>query len=273
MSLGSNGRSVAAITGASSGFGMIYANRLASEGNDLLIVARRKEKLENVAKDIREKYGVEVETIVADLSRSDDLARVEARVESLSNLKYMINNAGFGGNSAFPNVDVDVETRMILTHCLASMRLSRAALVPMKARGLKRDAGYVVNVASIAGFLAGKGAADYCATKAYLISFSKCLQCDARNFGVRVQALCPGFANTEFHDSETMRNSNIKQIYPEIIWQRADKVVDASLRSLRRRFRPNVVCIPTVFYKLAWFFGASSIFAPLRILFSRGAVR
>ena len=262
---------LAVVTGATGGIGIQLCRLLARNGYDLLITGRSEDRLRMLANELKALQSIEVNYLAGDLSDPEFRGRLFEMAPGTPSV--LINNAGFGGNSAFPNVDVDVETRMILTHCLASMRLSRAALVPMKARGLKRDAGYVVNVASIAGFLAGKGAADYCATKAYLISFSKCLQCDARNFGVRVQALCPGFANTEFHDSETMRNSNIKQIYPEIIWQRADKVVDASLRSLRRRFRPNVVCIPTVFYKLAWFFGASSIFAPLRILFSRGAVR
>lgn len=273
MSIGADGRPVAAITGASSGFGMIFAKRLASEGCDLLIVARREEKLNAVADEIRAEYGVEVEPLVADLANPDDLSRVERRVEDLATLRYLINNAGFGGNQQFPDVFIEVETRMVLTHCLASMRLSRAALVPMKAQGKKKNAGYIVNVASVAGFLAGQGAADYCGTKAYLIAFSKCLQSDVGRYGVRVQALCPGFANTEFHISETMKHSNIKKIYPEIIWQRADRVVDASLRSLRRRWRPNVVCIPTVFYKLVGYFGSSWFFAPLRILLSGGKVR
>ncbi len=162
---------------------------------------------------------------------------------------------------------------MVLTHCLAPMRLARAALIPMKARGLKRDAGYIINVASIAGFLVGEGAADYTATKAYLISFSRSLQCDVRRFGVRVQVLCPGFARTGFHDAETMRFSKLKQTVPFFLWQRADRVVDASLRAIKRRWLPTVVCIPTVIYKLVGYFGSSWLFAPLRLLFSLGAAR
>ncbi|MBQ1865162.1 MAG: hypothetical protein II150_11350, partial [Thermoguttaceae bacterium] len=96
---------------------------------------------------------------------------------------------------------------------------------------------------------------------------------DVGRFGVRVQALCPGFARTGFHDAETMRFSNIKQTVPNFLWQRADRVVDVSLRSLHRRWRPNVVCIPTLVYKLAGYFGSSWLFAPLRLLFSRGTVR
>ena len=271
--IGDDRRRVAAITGASSGFGRIYAERFAAMGCDLLLVARREEKLLQAAEEIRAKFNVEIEIIVADLSVLGDVERVEARLEKIPTLYCLVNNAGFGGNQKFPDVFIDVETSMVLTHCLAPMRLSRAALVPMKARGLKRDAGYIVNVASIAGFLAGEGAADYTATKAYLIAFSRSLQCDVRRFGVRVQVLCPGFARTGFHDAETMRFSKLKQTVPFFLWQRADRVVDASLRAIKRRWLPTVVCIPTVIYKLVGYFGSSWLFAPLRLFFSWGAAR
>ena len=266
-------RPVAAITGASSGFGKIYAKRLAAKGCDLLLVARRLEKLEEVKAEIVAEYQVEVECMVADLSVLEDVERVEKRLEETPTLLYMINNAGFGGNQKFPDVFLDVETKMVLTHCLAPMRLCRAALVPMKAKGLRRRAGYIVNVSSIASFLAGEGAADYTATKAYLTTFSRSLQCDVGRFGVRVQALCPGFARTGFHDAETMRFSHLKQTVPFFLWQRAERVVDTSLRSLHRHWLPSVVCIPTVIYKLVGYFGSSWLFAPLRVLFSGGTAR
>lgn len=273
MAVGLNGRPVAVITGASSGFGKVFADRLAREKNDLVIVARRDDLLNACAEELRNRHKIEVEPIVADLSVLEDIERVEKRIAELATLKYMINNAGFGGDHSFPDVDVDVETRMVQTHCLASMRLTRAALIPMKAKQLRRGAGYIINVASVAGFLAGKGAADYCGTKAYLITFSKCVQCDVRQFGVRVQALCPGFANTGFHTSETMIHSDIKSRYPSFIWGSAETVVDRSLRQLRRSCRMCVVCIPTVLYKLVGYFGSSWLLSPLRILLSGGNVR
>lgn len=264
---------VAVITGASSGFGKIYAERLAQKGCDLLLIARHLEKLEKVAAEIRAQHRVEVECLCADLSVLSDVERIEARLETLPTLLYLVNNAGFGGNQKFPEVFLDVETKMVLTHCLAPMRLCRAALIPMKAKGLRRRAGYIINVSSIAGFLAGEGAADYTATKAYLTTFSRSLQCDVGRFGVRVQALCPGFARTGFHDAETMRFSKLKQTVPNFLWQRAECVVDTSLRSLHRCWRPNVVCIPTMTYKLVGYFGSSWLFAPLRLIFSAGTVR
>lgn len=271
--VGKDERPVAAITGASSGFGKIYTKRLAAKGCDLILVARREEKLLETANEIKKEYDVEIECVSADLSVLADVERVEKLLESIPTLRYLINNAGFGGNQKFPDVFIDVETKMVLTHCLAPMRLCRAALVPMKAQGKKKNAGYIVNVASIAGFLAGEGAADYTATKAYLIAFSKSLQCDVGRFGVRVQALCPGFARTGFHDAETMRYSNLKTTVPNFLWQRAERVVDTSLRSLHRCWRPNVVCIPTIIYKVVGYFGSSWLFAPLRLLFSGGTAR
>ncbi|MCF0235009.1 MAG: SDR family NAD(P)-dependent oxidoreductase [Thermoguttaceae bacterium] len=270
-------RPVAAITGASSGFGKIYADRLASLGYDLILVARREKLLREVAAKLTVKYDVNVEAIVADLSDLADVERVEKRLEETRELRWLINNAGFGGNQKFPDVRIDVETKMVQTHCIASMRLCRAALVPMRERDLKRGAGYIINVASIAGLLAGEGAADYCGTKAYLIAFSRCLQCDVKSFGVRVQALCPGFARTGFHDAETMRFSTLKTDVPGFLWQRAERVVDASLFAIRRprlcEYGAPVIFIPTLRYKIAAIFGAAWIFAPLRILFSRARIR
>ena len=191
-----------------------------------------------------------MEVIAADLAVLSDVERVEKRIEALPTLNYMVNNAGFGGNQRFPDVNIEVETRMVQTHCLASMRLARASLIPMKAKGKKKGAGYIINVASIAGFLAGCGAADYCGTK--------------------VQVLCPGFANTGFHTSETMIHSNIKETYPEFLWGSAEYIVDHSLRALRRPFRTSVVFIPKVLYKIVGYFGSSWLFAPLRVFFSGG---
>ena len=273
MTIGKNDRPIAVITGASSGFGKIYADRLAREGNDLVIIARHENKLNEVAAELRAKHGRDVEVIVADLANLEDVKRVEERIKELTTLKFMINNAGFGSHQQFPVEDVVVETRMIQTHCIATMRLSQAALLVMKAKRLKKDAGYIVNVSSVSGFLAGAGAADYCGTKAFIISFSKCLQCDARQYGVQIQALCPGFANTGFHTSETMRNTRIKETFPEILWGNAEEVVDCSLKALKRSFRISVVYIPKIFYKLVGYFGSSWLFAPLRVLLSGGALR
>lgn len=266
---GENDRPVAAITGASSGFGKIYADKLAARGMDLLLVARRENMLRELADELESKYNIVVETLPADLSIAGDLKRVEQRLESVSNLQFLVNSAGFGASQIFPYVNIETETNMVLVHCLATMRLCRAALVPMTAKKYGR----IINIASAAGFLAGTGCADYCSTKAYLITFSKCLHCDVRRNNIRVQALCPGFVRTSFHDSATMQTSTIPQTVPWWLWISAEKVVKTSLKTIEKNWFYKVVCIPTVLYKLVAYFGSEWLVAPLRILFSRGTVR
>lgn len=262
-------RPVAVITGASSGLGKAYAQRLAKEGFDLFLVARRGPLLDELAEKLMKDHGIEVEVCVADLSDPEDLKQVEETISSIPSLTYLINNAGFGANGVFPDVDIEAETKMILVHCVASMRLSQAALLPMVAN----NKGYIINVASVAGFLNADGAADYNATKAFLIAFSKSLHCDVARRGVRVQALCPGFVRTGFHDTEGMKNSNIKKNVPGFLWLKAERVVNTSLRAIRRCCCYRVVCIPSLLYKTITYFGSEWIFSPIRILFSRGRVR
>ncbi len=262
-------RPIAAITGASSGLGRTFATFLAARGYDLLLIARRRELLESLARELELDYNISVEVMTADLSNESELRKVENHLLELENLEFMINNAGFGGNRVFPDIDTELETDMIKVHCIATMRCSRAALVPM----VRRGKGRIINLASVAGFLTGDGSADYSATKSYVIAFSKSLQCDVGRKGIRVQALCPGFTRTGFHDTDCMKNSTIKQKVPWFLWLRAERVVNASLNAIERKCFYRVICIPTLLYKIITFFGSEWCFSPLRILFSRGKVR
>ncbi|MDR0327988.1 MAG: SDR family NAD(P)-dependent oxidoreductase, partial [Planctomycetaceae bacterium] len=213
------------------------------EGYNLLVIARRPALLDELKAELEAKYNVQVEPLVCDLSKPDELKRVEDRLESEESLEVLVNNAGFGLGDAFPNVDPDKEESMIRLHAIAPMRLSRAALVPM----CRRKKGYIINLASVAAFLFGEQSVEYCATKAYVLSFSKSLQCDVRRSGVRVQALCPGFTHTGFHSTESMKFFK-KSDTPRWLWLAAEYVVRTSLRSIRRTSR--VVCIPSFRYKL-----------------------
>ena len=262
-------RVISAICGASSGFGAIYARRFAEMGHDLFLVARRRERLDAMAAELSEKYGIQVDVMAADLSVPEELLRVENRLMELDALEYLVNAAGFGGNRMFPDVDIDLETKMIQVHCIATMRLCRAGLIPMVAK----KSGKIINIASAAGFLAGYGAADYTGTKAYLITFSRSLQSDVCRSGIRIQALCPGFAHTEFHDTEPMKNTKIKKMVPGWLWIPAERVVSVSLAQINRRFFHAVVCIPSLRYKLVAWGGSEWWLAPLRILFSWGRIR
>ena len=234
---------LAAVTGASDGLGKEFARQLAAEGYNLLVIARRDALLQELKTELESAYGIHVEPIVCDLSVPEELKLVEIRLEHEESLEILVNNAGFGLGDAFPNVDPDREESMIRLHTIALMRLARAALIPM----CKRKKGYIINVSSVAAYLYGHNTADYVATKAYALSFSKALQCDVRRYGVRVQALCPGFTHTGFHSTESMQFFQ-KGNTPAWLWLSAEYVVKTSLRSVRKTSR--VVCVPSFRYKV-----------------------
>ena len=241
-------RPMAVVTGASTGLGRSYAKQLASQGHDLLVVARRSDLLEFLKTEIEAKHQVQVEVFVADLSDETQLLRLVERVGQLPRIDYLVNNAGFGIHKRFPDVDVEDEIAMIRLHCEANVRLCHAALVSM----CKRKCGNIINVASLASFLSGPGAAEYCATKAFLRYFSLCLQYDVRQYGIKVQALCPGFVHTNFHAAETMKGNNMDKL-PAVLWLKCDRVVHDSLRAIQKK-RHRVVVIPSLRYKLIYAF-------------------
>ncbi len=235
----------AVITGATSGIGEEFARQLAAEGYDLVLVARREQLLTELKNRLESQYGVSVEPIVCDLADAEQVRTLEKRIEQLETLEFMVNNAGFGREGTYPDVDPDREVEMIQVHVIALVRLARAALVPM----CRRKKGFLINLASVASFLYGTNCAQYMATKAYVLSFSKSLNCDVAARGVRVQALCPGLTHTGFHGTETMKGF-VKEKTPTFAWLSSTFVVRTSLRALRAR-RHRVVCIPSLRYKLA----------------------
>lgn len=236
-------RPLAVITGASDGLGKEFARQLAAEGYDLLIVARRGQLLEEIKTELETKYNVKVEPYICDLANAEEVKKLEQHLEKSELLEFMINNAGYGLADAFPDVDPDSEEKMIRVHTISLMRLSRAALIPMR----HRKKGFLINLSSSAAFLHGSNSAEYYATKAYTLSFSKCVQCDVQEYGIRVQALCPGFTHTGFHSTEPMKFFQ-KNKTPSFLWLNAEYVVRTSLRAIRKTKR--VVCIPSFRYKL-----------------------
>jgi short-subunit dehydrogenase len=233
---------VALITGASSGLGAVFARQLASQGYDLVLVARRAERLADLAAELQQHYPISVEILAADLARPADVERVESHVTGIEGLDMLVNNAGFGTTGRFAEVDLAKSMDMIEVHIIASMRLCRAALPGM----LARRRGSLINVASVAAFTPMPGNANYAATKAYLLTFSKALHAELRGTGVKVQALCPGFTYTGFHDTSEFEGFKRSQI-PAILWMTAEDVVAASLKSLKRN---QAVCIPGLRYRL-----------------------
>lgn len=191
------GKGLAVITGASAGIGEVYAWRLAS-AYDLLLVARRREKLEALAAELTSKYGCAVEILQADLAGQDDIEKLASRLAAEPQLTLLVNNAGFGIQGPFWKTDIEAQDRMHRLHILATLHLTHAALRGM----VERNAGAVINVASVAAFVRGPGSAGYAATKSWMTSFTEGIAVDLRkaNSAVKVQALCPGYTYSEFHD-------------------------------------------------------------------------
>ncbi|MBN1555512.1 MAG: SDR family oxidoreductase [Phycisphaerae bacterium] len=233
-----NQRPVALVTGASAGLGSVFARTLAKQGYDLILVARRAERLEALAAELAE-LGAAGEVCPADLTKDADLARVEEKIRNCDRLTMLVNNAGFGLDKLFHESDLAGQSAMARLHVLAPTHLTHAALPGMVSRG----SGAVINVSSVAAWLQGAGGVMYCATKAFLNSFTLSLAVELDGLGVRVQALCPGFTYTEFHDVLGMD----RKLVPKFWWLDAQYVVDQSLRDLKRG---KVISIPSARYKL-----------------------
>lgn len=223
----------ALVTGASAGIGMAFAERLARDGWDLRLVARRRERLEALARNLKLQYGVAVDILPADLTNLEDLAGVERRIARDRRLELVVNNAGMGDFGMFVERDRHVETAEIQLNALAVMRLTHSALPGF----LRRGRGALINVSSTAGFQPCPHLAVYAATKAFLNSFTESLAVELRGTGVRVQALCPGFTRTEIFESAGADPSAL----PSFLWMEPQDVVDESLVALARG---SVLCVP-----------------------------
>jgi short-subunit dehydrogenase len=233
--------SLAAITGASAGIGSVFARKLAAQGYDLLLIARRGDRLEQLAAELERAHGIHVDICTADLSVEEDMDRVAASLAAEPRLDLLVNNAGFGVKGRFYSARLEDQLRMHRLHIGAILRLTHAALGAMVARGR----GAIVNVASVAGFVRSPGSVSYCATKAWINAFTEGLYLDLKSVAspVVVQALCPGFTYSEFHDVVGIDRSSI----PKPLWLTAEDVVDASLNGLRRR---KLFVVPGWKYKL-----------------------
>jgi hypothetical protein len=234
------GGRTALVTGASSGIGAAYARRLAREGYDLILVARRKDRLEKLAEELKANHGAEAEALAADLADEAGLRKVEERIVRTDDLEFLVNNAGFGTRGLFFQAPLEEQDRMHRLHVLATVRLCHAALARMVAGGK----GSLVNVSSVAGFGQSPGNASYCATKAWMNRFTEglCLDLAAAGSPVRVQALCPGYTLSEFHDVSGIGRGHV----PERWWMSAEDVVESSMQGLARG---SLFVVPGTRYK------------------------
>jgi uncharacterized protein len=190
------------ITGASDGIGAVYADRLAHRGHNLILVARRADKLVDLAERLRSDTGVTVDVIAADLANPDDLARVEARLRDDDAIIGLINNAGIAGETSFVEADPDFLGGMIDLNIVAVTRLS-AAIAP---RFAATGAGAIVNITSVTALMPDGFTAVYPASKAYVLAFTEALQAELGAKGVRVQAVVPGITRTPIWDEAQLAN-------------------------------------------------------------------
>lgn len=235
-------RPVAAITGASSGIGAAFARKLAP-GHDFILIARRKDRLEELARELSANHGSVCELLEADLTDEADLATVASALESNERLAILINNAGFGTKGLFWEATLESQQKMHELHVTATMRLSHGVLPRMVAR----NSGTLINVSSVSAFVRSAGSASYCATKSWMNAFSEALHLELRSIGshVYVQALCPGYTYSEFHDALAVDRTKLA---PKALWMTSEQIVDASLQGVQQR---KFLVIPGWHYRLA----------------------
>ncbi len=233
-------RPVALVTGASAGLGREFASQLARRGYDLVLIARDQERLEALAAELGVSNGTKVEVLRADLTSDSDVSAVVDRIDR-GGIDLLVNNAGFGTRGSIATASRTGQEAMLRVHVLATHRLTQAAVQNMVPLGR----GSIINVASVASWLISPGNVNYNATKAWQREFTESLALELQGKGVYVQALCPGYTHTEFHQRGGMNKKRI----PGWWWLNADRVVSESLDAMARQ-RP-VVVVPGSGYKLA----------------------
>jgi uncharacterized protein len=216
----------ALVTGASSGIGAAYAERLAAAGWGLVVVARRRERLDALARLLDDDHGVDVRVLPADLADADDVGRVCDEI-ARSRLDMVVNSAGVAHYMSFADLPASRAKELVDVNVLAPVLLSRAAAAGMVERGR----GAIVNVASLLAF---SGAVDapflpmravFAASKSFLVTFSQAMAAELRPAGVAVQVVSPGIVRSEFHSAQGLDLSAVPRMEPEL-------VVDASLADL-----------------------------------------
>jgi short-subunit dehydrogenase len=229
----------AVVIGATGGIGRAFVEQLAAKGHELLLVARNRDRLEELAKHLRATYRVAVEVLAADLADETSLRSVEDRIRQDASLEVLVNSAGIASWGRFFELDLERETDVIRINVIAGVRLTRAALATM----LPRRRGGIVNVASLYGYTPIPFCANYGATKAYLISFTEALYEELRGTGVRIQVVCPGFTRTDLLSRAGVDVTKL----PSFIWGQPEMIARNSLAALRRG---RSVCIPGIRFRM-----------------------
>jgi short-subunit dehydrogenase len=220
----------ALVTGASSGIGAEFARQLAEAGHHLLLVARRAERLHDLAGDLRERYGVRAEPLPCDLTDPDARAALAGRVADAGlRVDVLVNDAGFATGGPFHTSDLEEELRQVRLLCEAQVDLTRRFLPAM----VERRTGAVVTVASTAGIQPLPHSAGYSAAKAHALAFAEAVHAEVRRYGVHVTALCPPPVHTELFE----KTDHPVERVPRIAWLQPEEVVRIGLDGARRNKR------------------------------------
>jgi short-subunit dehydrogenase len=220
---------MALVTGASAGLGTEFARQLAARGCDLLLVARREDRLRELAKDLEAKHGARVSVYAADLSGRAAPAELEAfaRAQGIA-VDYLVNNAGVAGPNLLEDREWEAQAAFFELMMISVAQMCHRFVPPMRERGFGR----VINVSSFAGRLARPAGANYGPAKAYLVALSEELALVLKGSGVHVSALCPGFVHTEFHQAAGLMD--MKNGLPGWMWYDAETVVREGLDAVER---------------------------------------
>ncbi|WP_457135432.1 SDR family NAD(P)-dependent oxidoreductase [Mycobacteroides abscessus] len=235
MAATNSARPVALITGPTSGLGGGFARKYASQGYDVVLVARDEQRLGALADELTCRFGVYAEALPADLADAAYRARVADRLAA--GVSVLVNNAGFATAGEFWTAAPELLRSQLDVNVTAVMELTRAALPSM----IEAGAGTVINVASVAGLVSGRGS-TYSASKAWVVSFTEGLANGLLGTGVGMHVLCPGFIHTEFHERAGIEMGTI----PEFMWLQVDDVVNACLHDIAAG---KVLIVPGVQYK------------------------
>ena len=229
-------REVALVTGASSGIGLEITKILASQNYDLVICARREKELQDLAEEITRHYKVDCKVIVADLTTEEG---VDLLIKDSGVIDILVNNAGFGILGDHLDMQLGRQLEMIELNIHALTRLSHEFGNLM----VKKGKGRIMNVASIASYISGPSFAVYCATKAYVLSYSRALHKELKNKGVTVTALCPGYVTTGFQEVAGMELSRMEKLTAVPV----KKVAEIAVKSMhkgKREVMPGIVNKP-----------------------------
>ena len=224
----------ALVTGASSGIGAEFARQLAEHGFDLVLVARRKNKLDSLSEKLSRDNSIQAEVLVADLSKPKDMDRVVSKILEFDDLDVLINNAGYGIHTPFLDREYKQNAEMINVHYISPVMFCHAAIKGM----IERGRGVIINNASSSAF--ARTSEIYSSSKAAITIFSELLKPLVRGKDIHIQALCPGFIYSEFHDTDSMRGFS-RESYTKVPWMGAEEVVTLSLQAVKSR---HVVFIP-----------------------------